>query len=333
MVLGITPEKGFFEKKAAEFKGVGESILNNDLPNAVNKAFKGVLSGSSKKNKEPENNGVVTGPLEEDSALDATWPNMANVLFAQFFVCDKDGKQLVPPVAVSGGNAGAANPRADSTVIKAPISDVNIEFVLNWHSQFENMNMDSFKPSLMAMLQSGELANMTQALAAIGESVAGTGLISDLLQQGSGKITDLARTVEGKTGITKLNSRQVFAGMPPVKITMMVHFRAFSDAKLEVEQPIAKLLQWALPFKLAESSISGGDALSALFPSDAPQMIGMLYGGKRYAPLLIEGVSYPLDGPMDYNGKSVSKVVQLTVGTLTAFDYETYKLMTDKNII
>ena len=57
---------------------------------------------------------------------------------------------------------------------------------------------------------------------------------------------------EGRTGITKLNSTQVFNGMPPVKIQVTALFRAWRDSMKEVEAPFNKLMEWALPIELSK---------------------------------------------------------------------------------
>jgi len=63
-----------------------------------------------------------------------------------------------------------------------------------------------------------------------------------------------AKNLEGQTGITKLNSRQVFSGLPPIKIPITMYFRAWANAQDEVERPINQLFEWALPQELADES-------------------------------------------------------------------------------
>ena len=52
------------------------------------------------------------------------------------------------------------------------------------------------------------------------------------------KSNDLLKQFEGRTGITKLNSTQVFTGMPPVKIQVTALLRAWRDSASEVEAPL-----------------------------------------------------------------------------------------------
>jgi hypothetical protein len=132
----------------------------------------------------------------------------------------------------------------------------------------------------------------------------------------------------GRTGITKLNSTQVFSGMPPVKINVTAHFRALRDPITEVEAPIQQLKEWAVPELLADDGVianaikngANQSPLQTIFPSIAPQIIAMRYGNKTYMPLVIEGVSDPITNPLNANGAMISCSVQLTLCTLTAWD-------------
>lgn len=96
-------------------------------------------------------------------------------------------------------------------------------------------------------------------------------------------------------GITRLNSTQVFAGMPPIKIAVTALFRAWKDPAKEVEAPFNQLMSWALPAELSDlgpilsraTDYAAGEDLSAvevLAPSIAPAKIAMTYKGKTYAP-------------------------------------------------
>lgn len=59
----------------------------------------------------------------------------------------------------------------------------------------------------------------------------------------------------GRTGITQLNSPLVFTGMAPIKINIVLLFRAFSDAQVEVDAPLQLLWSWALPQMLNKGRI------------------------------------------------------------------------------
>ena len=52
----------------------------------------------------------------------------------------------------------------------------------------------------------------------------------------------------------------------------------------------------------------------------APQMVGFTYANNRYAPMVIEGIGNPIDGPMGPTGLPIYRAVQITLATLTALD-------------
>ncbi|CAG9163856.1 hypothetical protein [Cupriavidus pinatubonensis] len=203
----------------------------------------------------------------------------------------------------------------DGYEVHCPITDGNSEMTLNWQSPFENTGPDSKAPALSGMLQSGSLNANLQAMVG-----AGGGEQSDVL-------AELQRAA-GRTGITKLNSTQIFSGMPPVKLSMTLHFRALINPVAEVQAPIAQLKEWALPQFLADDGViatavknSGKGGLSqTIFPSMAPQIVGLRYGDLTYEPLVIESVSEPITNPRSSDGVAVSCAVQVTLATLTALD-------------
>lgn len=209
----------------------------------------------------------------------------------------------------------------DGIEVHAPMSDGTSEIALNWTSPFENSGAESKIPALSAMLQSG---SMTSILQGIGSA----GVLSDTMGDMAKQSADFARRIEGKTGITKLNSTQIFSGMPPNKLTFTLHFRAFRDAIREVREPVLKLKEWALPQALAaDGLIAGGikngtsqNVIDTLFPSLTPQIVGLRYGDMTYQPMVIESVSDPITNPRTEQGVMVACSVQITLGTLTALD-------------
>jgi hypothetical protein len=191
-----------------------------------------------------------------------------------------------------------------------------MEVALGWQSPFENTDTDSQFPTMAAALQAGYPQQVIDAIAAFtGQSELGS-------EAGS-----MAQRFVGRTGITKLNSTQVFSGMEPVKITATLLFRAWRDPAAEVEEPFDQLMKWALPVNLSSS----GSVISrivdkntgwvdALMPSLAPVQIALDYKGRHYAPLVIESIGNPLDSPVDVNGRHVQMIVPVTLATLTAID-------------
>lgn len=138
----------------------------------------------------------------------------------------------------------------------------------------------------------------------------------------------------GRTGLTKMNSTQVFTGMPPIKINATLLFRAWKNPKLEVEEPFDTFMGWALPQCLQKDSVltgivsgsascvedGGNTLLTKLLPSKAPQMVRMTYKGRTFKPLVIESVGMPLDSPITVDGYFTELLVPATLSTWQALD-------------
>lgn len=217
-------------------------------------------------------------------------------------------------------------PEADAAQVIAPPTDAAIELTANWQSPFENMGAEAKLPALAGMMQSGTLQSYAESL--LGKGSEGAGTASRLSQE----ITDFSKDFQGRSGMTKLNSTQVFNGSPPIKISITLHFRAFSDPSTEVQAPIDQLARWMLAKKLAPSgsiveaiqSFRDGDGfLKGLMPSLAPQMVGLRFGNQAtFSPMVIESMSHPLTGPRWSDGSLLNVSVQMTLATLTALDMD-----------
>lgn len=227
----------------------------------------------------------------------------------------------------------------DSEAVRALITEASLEVSLGWQSPFEGMGPEAKFPTLLAMVQSGSAEDLISALG--GSSwgswmTKGLNLITDWLTDG-GSFDELLSSSVGRTGLTKMNSTQVFTGMPPVKINATVLFRAWKNPKAEVEEPFDRLIGWALPQCLQRDSIltgwlngesgscsseGGGSAsgLDALLPSLTPKMVGLTYKGRTYKPLVIESVGFPMDSPITAEGRYTELLVPLTFATWQAFD-------------
>lgn len=219
-------------------------------------------------------------------------------------------------------------------MVAAPLTDGNIDITLNWQSAFENYGTDAKYSTVSQMLQSGQAEVMLNLFSQFLPKDK-AGVIGDALREASEKAKSLAKDVSqltGKTGITKLNSLQVFSGLPPIKIPITMYFRAWADPKKEVENPINQLFSWALPQKLADSvgenvvknAQEQGFNLELLFPSDIPRFVALEYGGRTYNPLVIESIGHPLVLPRSKDGAMLSASVQLTLATLTAWGKDDY---------
>lgn len=203
----------------------------------------------------------------------------------------------------------------DGPVVKAAISDANFEAQLNWQSAFEQAGPESKAPTLFAMLQSGVIQPIIDGV---------TGGKSPSQAEG------FLQQFEGRTGITKLNSIQVFNGMPPIKIPVTAVFRAWADPQTEVMNPVDQLMEWSLPVELAKDSTMLSNAvqatkgtkdwIEAVLPSVSPVLVAMQYKGRTYSPLVIESIGIPISSPVDATGKFVELSVPLMLCTLTAID-------------
>jgi len=206
----------------------------------------------------------------------------------------------------------------DGFEVHCPLTDGQQEMSFNWTSPFEGAGAESKAPTLSAMLQSGALTPVLQAFV---DKFSGGTTSAD-------KALSALAQAQGRTGITKLNSTQTFTGMPPVKLSVTLHFRAVSDPLGEVRDPIAQLEEWAVPQLLANDGVignavqSGGSngVLQTIYPSVVPQILGMKYGDMLYAPMVIESLGKPITNPRDESGVMISCSVQATISSLAAWD-------------
>lgn len=249
--------------------------------------------------------------------LGSDWQGLNNHLIARFY----------PVNSVGEGKDRRYVKDPDELAVYAPILDgAEMEYQLNWQSPFEQMGTEAKAPAISAMLQSGLLSDFFGQFT---RSVGVGGANSENPTQNQGAIQGTLKSLEGRTGITKLNSTQTFAGMPPVKCTMKLLFRAYSDPKSEVMEPIKTLIKWAMPQELSPDgalvnvmqAISGeGKWLDVLMPSKAPRLIAMEYKGRIYKPLVIEMISDPITSPTTSDGSYAKAEVSLTISSLTAWD-------------
>lgn len=86
---------------------------------------------------------------------------------------------------------------SDTPLVKAPLTESNLEMTLNWQSPFENAGPESKAPALLAMLQSGALQPVVDAL--IGNKKADGTVDASAAQR---KSNEFLKQFEGRTGIT-----------------------------------------------------------------------------------------------------------------------------------
>lgn len=241
---------------------------------------------------------------KETVILSSLWDGLSPHLLASFWAVERAG---------SGSRVWTRVEK--SPTVKAPLTESSLEMTMGWQSPFENAGADKGAPALSSMLQSGAIQPWVS---------------------GNGKASEVLAKFEGRTGITKLNSTQVFSGMPPLKIQVTALFRAWRDPVSEVEAPVNQLALWALPQELAQEgpilSILQGikkamegkpldeAAASAALPSVAPTKIAMKYKGRIYSPLVIESIGMPINAPVDKSGRFIEMQIPMTLCSLTAID-------------
>lgn len=253
----------------------------------------------------PNNSGKTTAKSE--------WGGLSDHLIATFYPVGYDGKRT----------SEESNGQQVQEELKAPLVDeANMDIALSWNSPFENTDIDNSAQSLAAMAQTGGFSHLSKLAGGIGE--------------------DLVKKMQGRTGITKLNSTQVFTGAPPIKFTVTLLFRAWDNPATEVEACLNMLMKWALPRKLADSggwavrglaelssAIANGTLKEAdldwVMPSQTPTLVAMQYKNRTYKPLVIESVGIPISSPVDPSGNFIDLKVPLTLATLNALDREDWR--------
>lgn len=226
--------------------------------------------------------------------------------------------------------------------IKAPLKDGTFQQQFNWQSPYEGMSNDVKNPALSAAMLSERAGQVLTALnsvngvvqGSVGQEGGASDGVADLMSMATSAVKgfeELMHKAAGRSGITKMNSRQVFSGHEPLRLSFTLVFRAYQDPISEVEQPVQKLLSMAFPAKIANDYVTDGlntvqsddsnidKALKVLFPSEAPTCVSFRYKGVSYAPMVIEDISFPLDAPSSPMG-DVFKEVQVTLGTLYSVD-------------
>ena len=239
--------------------------------------------------------GLVAG------GLGSKWDGLSSHLIARIYEVDTEG------VAIP-----------DGPVVYAPFAgDVSLDVDLNWQSPFENAGADSAARGLTTLLQSGALAGIIDKVgAAVGVDSSG--------------MSGAASEAKGRSGMTKLNSTQIFTGMPPLRIQGELLFRAWSNPTTEVEMPIEQLIAWAMPKKLAsigtlttaaaEYLTSDKGLIESMLPSEVPSLLAVTYKGRTYSPMDIERVNMPLSSPVDSSGRFTQMKMPLTIASLRAWD-------------
>lgn len=238
-------------------------------------------------------------------------------LLCEIFECDENGNFI--------GNV----------LVKAFISEpLNLNINQNWASPFENTGAESKAPALTALLQSGQAQAMVAAIDALVPETLKQAIPSPLkkiIDNGQKGLDDALETLKGRTSMTKVNSRQIYASMPPVKMNLPLYFRAWSEPITEVELAISQIIEWSLSRKIADKSVLQGIveskdiSLEGLFPSLIPSFIGIRYANRSYAPFIINSVDEPLNVQRDKSLNRIYCDLNVSIESLTALDRDDFK--------
>lgn len=249
--------------------------------------------------------------LRKANTLSSLWDGLNPMLLARLWKCKKEGDHYV------------RDPSAPEVVFG--LDEAVLELALNWQSPFENSGTETQAPTVAAMLQTGSLQPLLSAV------LGNTGMAGELRQ----KAGDVVRQFEGRSGITKLNSMQVFNAMQPIKITGTLVLRAWRDPVAEVEEPLAEFLDWITPQQLSKdgsvlaraANTSKGEmsTVEALMPSLSPLIVGMSYKGRLFNEMVVETAGIQLSAPIDAQGRFVQQRIPVTICSLTAWDRADFK--------
>lgn len=195
--------------------------------------------------------------------------------------------------------------------VEALVLDSNLSQESTWSTPFENSNPENRLPSLLGSLQSGVASETTKTL--------GWQNISEALEKAG-----------GRSSFTKINSTQIYVSSQSAQIQMTLLFSAWSDARLEVEQPLGLLHQMSTPVELSDKTTvqnilsdtgeGGGIDLHTFLPSLIPPKLTLKYGGRTYKDLILQSFSRPLSGNMDKYGNLMQAEVQITLVGYQAWD-------------
>lgn len=242
-------------------------------------------------------------------ALASKWDGLSPHLLATIERCDKAGAVV-----------------AKYPAVVAPLKDMSFSIEAGWDPAFANANRSAL--GALAELGAGVVGLSGLVGSTSGGGVLGqmAGEVSDWAQKSVGGI---AGALEGKTGMTKLNTTLIYTGGGDYQLEATAIFRAFSDPLREVEQPASALMSWVLPAHLeagsrlvgaAGAAMSGESVLNAWFPSSSPPYVRLTYRGKTYGPMVVRSASNQPGGPCDSRGRLVYDEVRFSLRSWMAAD-------------
>ncbi|MBT9097453.1 hypothetical protein KFZ76_06975 [Methylovulum psychrotolerans] len=258
--------------------------------------------------------------------ISSLWEGLSPHLIASFYEVDRQGEKVKDK-----------DGKVINIVVRAPLTESSLDGTFNWQSPFESMSPETRAPTLFAMLQSGAVQPAIDAVngAKVGKFISGIfgdsagKQVAETISSTQKSLGAELKNFEGRTGITKLNSTQVFSGMPPIKIQVTALFRAWRDPVAEVMKPADQLMAWAFPETLSSDAVAANMVkaaqgekgfIDALLPSKSPKLLALTYKNRTFKPLVIEAISLPLNSSIDAKGNFVELLIPMTLATLTAWD-------------
>lgn len=241
----------------------------------------------------------INTPTQAINYKDPTvWGRLSDIFKAKFLLCDRDGNLL-----------------DDTRQVVAVAIEGHISQESNWSTPFDSSNPENKMPTLLGGLQSGTISDFAGALAknlGMGDSLAAN-----------------LEKAEGRTSFTKVNSTQIFLSNTSAQISMTIVFRAWRNARAEVEDQVGLLHQMSVPIELSDDSIATGlvedPSLSfdTFMPSRTPPFISLYYAKRSYTPLVLQSFSRDIVGNMTEDGDMVYLEVPVTLLSRQAWDSRT----------
>lgn len=257
---------------------------------------------------------------ENMRVLSSDWGDLSDHLIAKFYPVERRGT----------GEDTYWVREPNSNEVRTPLSNGTMEQAQQWNSPFESQSVDAALSTFSRLLQSGGALAVLNALQQTTLLNSLTPILKDELNKGIELAKANVYEMAGRSGVTKLNSTQVWSGAPPLKLSFTAHFRAWSDPQKEVQRPVEQLMAWALPQYLAPEGVltnvlKDGVALRTVYPSLIPTIVGMEYGRMLFSPFVIESISRPLTAPRDEHGHAIWTELTMTIASLTAIDAQDWK--------
>lgn len=238
----------------------------------------------------------INTPQQSVDYTDPTvWGRLSDIFKAKFLMCDKDGKPL---------NNGRQ--------VVAVALEGNLTNESNWATPFDSSNPENKLPTLLGGLQSGTISDVAGALASklgMGDSLA------ENLQK-----------AEGRSSFTKVNSTQIFTNNSSLQMNLTLIFRAWRNARTEVEDQVGLLHQMSVPELLSDDSILAGQienpsmSIDGFMPSFIPPYISFYYAKRSYTPMILQSFSRDIVGNMTNDGDMVYLELPITLLSRQAWD-------------